>query len=218
MNATPDEGNQTVSGGGSATPSPSQTADQPLSGNLAAMEARLKATEGELKALKSGKDAAVNRVETAGKTLLEYARVLGVDEEKIKEAQRTMALDELVAQKYGAQPNQATGSGTVQTPVVEVTKIAAQYGLDANDASFIASLANETDADKVELAVARRAKEKQNQPSPTDAQRTAPAGGSGTQESTDLKAEYQKKVTKLRGNIKAVSDLQAEYRKKGLPN
>ena len=175
--ATQTEGNLVNLGGGSATPNPSGTEGQPSGDNLTPMEVRMKALEGEIKALKSGKDAAVNRVEKAGNQLLEYAKYLGVDEDKIKEAQRTMAIDELVAQKYGVQSAPVIGNNAVQTPVVEVTKIASQYGLGEEDQSFIASLGNETDADKVELAIARSAKEKKNQPSPTPAQQTAPTGG-----------------------------------------
>jgi hypothetical protein len=214
---TPNEGNQNVQGGGSATPNPSGTPDQPLSGDLATALAELKALKGEVSALKSGKDKAVNRMEQAVNPLIEAARYLGVDDEKIKEAQRNMALDELVAQKFGTQSAPLPGTVAVQTPTIEVTKLAAQYQLDENDASFIVGL-SKTDPATWELEIAKRALAKQKQPSPTPAQNTAPAGGY-TPQPENVKAltqDYIKKLGELRGKKDAIKALKAEYQAKGV--
>jgi len=100
-----------------------------------------------------------------------------------------------------------------------LSKIASQYGLDANDASFIAGLGNETDAAKVELAIARRARDKANQPSPTPAQGTAPVGGNIPQPKVgdELVGEYTKQMLAARGNKALMNSIKEEFRKKGCP-
>lgn len=213
------EGNQGNLGGGSATPNPSEIGGQPLSGDLATALAEIKALKGEVSALKSGKDKAVNRMEQAVNPLLEAAKYLGVDEEKVKEAQRNMALDKLVAREFGEQPVQTTGTSPVQASGIEVTKLASQYGLDENDASFIVEISKEIDPNKRELEIAKRALAKQRSPSLTPAQNTTPVGGHIPQPENvkELTRDYIKKLGELRGKKDAIKALKAEYEAKGVP-
>ncbi len=215
---TPLDGKQIDSGGSGATANPSEPTAQLSPADLVEMKRQVVELVAQNRGLQKGLD---KRLANDVLPLLKrVAERLGIDEAKVLQAQRDEVLDGLVAERLGTPiASQTPGTSTAVAPQIEVTKIAAMYGLDANDASFIAGLASETDPDKVELAVARRAKQKQNQPSPTAAQSTAPAGGhaSAEQDEAQLKAEYQKAIKPLRGNIDAISRLQAEYRKKGLP-
>ena len=211
------DGNQPVQGGGSATPTPSTTEGQLSAENFAALQKQVNELAAQNRGLQKGLDKRLDH--DIMPVIKQVAKRLGIDEAQVLQAQRDEVLDSLIAERLAPQSVSTPGTGAVQTAPVEVTKIASQYGLDANDASFVAGLGNETDATKVELAIARRAHDKANQPSPTAAQGTAPVGGNIPQPKVgeELVGEYTKQMLAARGNKALGEQIKAEFRKKGCP-
>lgn len=136
----PNEGNQSGNGDGNANSQSSNQASQPLEGDLAVIVAGLQkkidAQSGEINALKSGKDKAVNRVEKSNEEMLEkLGKLLNVDPQKIQEAQRQSVLDDLVAERTGrVQPVSASvGTGANTGVTVELGVIDSALELPSND-------------------------------------------------------------------------------------
>ena len=222
----PTEGNQTANGGAPANAQPSSMGGQPFEGvaelkaTLDKALAKLDAQDGEIRALKSGKDKAVDRltkdVGPMKETLEKLAKYLGVDEEKIRSAEREMIIDELYAEKFGGrQPEQpANGMAASQGKAVDAS-IVKELGLDENDPD-VAKVLRESGPDPLKLAKVAVSKAKTPAPDPSG----APAMGTPPALPTDgqeaLAAAYSKEVASLRGNVLAVSQLQAKYRQKGL--
>lgn len=118
------EGNQVSAGGADANPTPSATPDQPLDVRLAELNSnldkalkKLDAQAGEINALKSGKDKAVNRaieeIQPLKETIARLAKYLNIPEADVMKAQRDLILDDLV--------NERMGSGTLPKPSAEGT-------------------------------------------------------------------------------------------------
>jgi hypothetical protein len=217
----PDVGKQVGTGDASANSQTSQPQAQPLTADVTTLVAEIKALKGEVNALKSGKDKAVNRLEEEWKPLKELAKYLNVDEDTVREAQRNMLLDKLVAQSLSSpQPEQvATGTSTPQVARADVQTLASQYGLDPiADAPFLLSLVSEPDPSKVELMIARKARDKTSQPNPTPASSPAPMGGTPvTQKGEELVGEYKTKMLTNKGNKELLRQIKEEYRQKGCP-
>ena len=72
----PDEGNTQGNGAAATNPPASSTSGQPLSGSLSPTETRIAALEAQIKALQSGKDKGINKVQAELKPLLELAKYL----------------------------------------------------------------------------------------------------------------------------------------------
>ena len=222
----PTEGNQTTNGGAPANAQPSSGGGQPFEGvaelkaTLDKALAKLEAQDGEIRALKSGKDKAVDRltkdVGPMKETLEKLAKYLGVDEEKIRSAQREMIIDELYAEKFGGrQPEQpANGMAASQGKAADANGIAKELGLDENDPEVAAVLRE--GADPLKLAKVAIAKANKPTPSPTGAPGMVTPPAAPVDDQAALMTAYQKEVAGLRGNVLAVSQLQAKYRQKGL--
>jgi len=207
--------------------SSSMTEGQPsqneLLSQIAELTKRLEAQNGEIRALKSGKDKAVGRLEDAVSPLLEkLGKYLDVDQEKVADAQRRMLLDDLVAERYGQRQSAPATSGKVaQAPTVsvDVQGIASKYGLDPNDAAVASALAEyPTDPKELEIRLANIALGKARQTLPTAAQSPAPAvkppAPAGEEE---LRTKYVEEMLAHQGDPRAIRDVQAKYKKLGVP-
>ena len=183
-----DEGNELVPGGvETPIPAPSETPAN-LAAGLNALTAelnrRLKQAEGEIKALKSGKDAAVGRIESATKPLIEQLSkyLPNVTEGQIADAQRAMVIDQIVAERLGGRPQSTSpipGTSGEETVQIETQQLLTTYGLDPNDPAIAPVLAawyqNPQKAEDLELKIARIALGKTKQPAPPAP--PAPTGG-----------------------------------------
>ena len=176
MTDEPKEGNLPNDEGGVANSIPSGEGSQPLEANLVALSKRIEQLEHENRALQSGKDKRWNEVMPIVKKV---ATMLNVDEAKVVEAQRTMVLDDLVAERMtGTRPeDKPSGSGEPKGASIEVAAIVSALGLNAADTDVAAVIAGNADttmqiAELSKLAVSRASK-----PSPTPGQLPSPSGG-----------------------------------------
>ena len=155
MNEQPMEGNPGGGGELSATQPSSQTQGQPLEANLAETIAQLQrkidAQDGEIRALKSGKDKAVDRVvKSQEETLAKLAKYLNVDENQVREAQRQSVIDDLISERLSGnqsatpiqgrvgEQDSSAGLRTVESfSVADAIEQIEKYNLSANDADVI---------------------------------------------------------------------------------
>ena len=191
------EGNQALVGDEDANPKSSDEQGQPSESDLktliATLTKRFDAQDGEIRALKGGKDRAVARMENAVNPLLEKLKEHGVDENKIRSAQRDLVIDELYAAKYGEQqPDQAAPGRVAETAGdVEVqAKVLAKFKLDANDPAVSAVL-REHGSNSIDFAmhIGELAGKKASQPIPSGLTETPIGGGEQQHAPTDAEKE-----------------------------
>ncbi len=217
------ESGQNLQDGGTANSAHSQApGDKPTS---TFDEAKLLERIGALvkdevgKAVQSSKDRRFDKIE---KTLSDYQPVL----EKVKERlspedfatlQRDLEWEEMKRRTgllTSTSPTEQVGNqqATAAQPKSDVVK---ELGLDENDPD-VARVLRESGPDPLKLAKVAVSKAKTPAPDPSG----APAMGTPPAPPTDgqeaLAAAYSKEVASLRGNVLAVSQLQAKYRQKGL--
>ena len=217
------ESGQNLQDGGTANSAHSQApGDKPTS---TFDEAKLLERIGALvkdevgKAVQSSKDRRFDKIE---KTLSDYQPVL----EKVKERlspedfatlQRDLEWEEMKRRTgllTSTSPTEQVGNqqATAAQPKSDVVK---ELGLDENDPD-VAKVLRESGPDPLKLAKVAVSKAKTPAPDPSGAPAmgTPPAPPADGQEA--LAAAYSKEVASLRGNVLAVSQLQAKYRQKGL--
>jgi hypothetical protein len=233
MSAKPNEGNPEDAGGTNANSTPSESQSQPLEANfsevVANLQRKIDAQQGEINALKGGKDGALDRIEKNQKdTFARIAKYLDVDVEVVRKAQRELALDDLVSERLNnPQPAQPI-AGTVakQGASAELQVIDQMLDLPANDARVtdlkLKYAGNPVEYGKAALAL----RGSFNQSSPSPAEQLPPSGGSAPRKSektpAQLEADYQAEIGKIaqtmRGDqkLKAITDLKARYREAGL--
>lgn len=136
----PNEGNQQDEGDEDANSKSSESKGQPLEADFAETIAKLQRTvdaqQGEINALKSGKDKAVDRVEKSNKeTLAKFAKYLNVDDTQLQEAERQAAIDDLIAERTGKSQSKQSISGKVdgKDNTAELQVIDKEFGLPEND-------------------------------------------------------------------------------------
>lgn len=231
MSANPNEGNPVTDGDTNANSQSSSSQSQPLEANFAAEIAKLQkkidAQDGEIRALKSGKDKAVDRVvKSQEETLAKLASYLNVDESQIREAQRQSVLDDLIAERMGKSQPEPAIQGRVESSgaSVELQVIDRMLDLPAND-SRVTELKLKY-ADPVEYGKAALALQKSlNTQPPSPAEQLLPEG-SNTRKSektpAQLEADYQKEMGVIastkRGDekLRAIAATKAKYREAGL--
>lgn len=240
MDETQLEGNSGDNGGSSANSGSSQTPSQPsgakLADTIAQLQKRVNDQEGEIRALKGGKDKAVDRaIKSQEATLATLAKYLKVDPETLQEAQRQSVLDELVAERMSGSPSaqpiqgrvggpdESAGVRTVETfSAAEAIAEIETYQLSPNDPGFIDLLRKGVSRDSVRDYILER-KKPQPPTSPagvTQAPALNPARGEKTPD--QLEADYQKEAgailqTKTGDErLRAISELKAKYRGLGL--
>lgn len=121
-------------------------------------------------------------------------------------------------QKLDQVVSQLGGAGTLAGSQQKVADVFANVGLDPKDPRVAPFLVKEYQSpEAMELAAYRLHKELASTPNPTPAQ-NASLQGSAVQASNKeaLMAEYQAEVSKYRGQPIKISEIQAEYRKRGL--
>lgn len=214
MDDKPLEGNQDVAGGTEAKLSPSATASQPLSGDfaklIADLQQKIDAQNGEIRALKSGKDKAVDRVVKSNEeTLAKFAKYLNVDEEQLKKAQRESLLDDLVAERTGKSQPETPIRGKVDEKdgTVELGFIDTALELPAND-SRVTDLKIKYGSNPTEyLKQAMTLKTSLQTQPPTPAEQLLPGGG------TPPKVDVSAKIAKLQNLQKQPTQNRAEIKK-----
>lgn len=233
------EGNPAGTGGANANSTPSEPQSQPsLEDQLAALNTnlnkaltKLDAQDGEIRALKSGKDKAVDRavgeLQPLKETVAKIAKYLNISETEVLKAQRELVLEDLVNERLGSgvQP-QSTGQGSSERRgnAVELQIVDELLELPTND-SRVTQLkldyGNDTNAYKEQ---AKKLKVQLATGEPTPAEQPLPAGGSITRTKTvsQLEADYQKEAAAIlqskKGDerLRAISALKAKYRGLGL--
>lgn len=197
------EGNSENSGGANANSTPSKSESQPLGENfaetIATLQKKIDAQQGEINALKSGKDKAVDRVvKSQEETLAKLAKYLNVDETQIREAQRQSVLDDLIAERMGnkSQPEQAI-QGRVESPgaSVELQVIDRMLDLPANDSRVTELKLKYTDPVEYGKAALALQKSLNTQP-PSPAEQLLPEGRSAstTYSQDQIDADLEKYV------------------------
>lgn len=240
-NENPMEGNPATGGDGSATPASSQSQGQPLEANLAGeiakLQKKLDAQDGEIRALKGGKDAAVDRmVKAQEQTLARLAKYLNVDENQVREAQRQSVLDDLIAERLSGDPSVPTIQGRVEGAdipaglrAVEAFSAAdaiaevERYNLSLNDPSFISLLRDkQLNRDKVKDYILGKVAPQPAASPATVVQPPAQSRAVGEKSAAQLEADYQKEASAILQTrtgderIRAISQLKGKYRELGL--
>ena len=235
------EGNSGGDGGADANPPSSTASSQPSGANLAETIAQLQKKvneqEGEIRALKGGKDKAVDRaIKSQEATLAKLAKYLNVDEKTLQEAQRQSVLDELVAERTGgfssSQPIQgrvgaaddAAGLRAVDNfSVADAIAEVETYELSPNDPDFINLLRKGVNREGVRDYILER-KKPPKPASPADVtQSPVLSSARGEKTPAQLEAEYQKEAGAILQSksgderIRALAELKAKYRGLGLP-
>jgi hypothetical protein len=214
MPENPNEGNQ-PDGTQAANPAASSATGQLLPVDLKALEQRLESLESQNKALQSDKDRRIPKLEEQIKSL---AKSLGVtDPEAVAKAQRDYVLDEVVRERLA--PVSDSGK-PVQTPRVEVTAIASQFGLSLNDPQVIAALQPEMSELQATIALGKVALAKAKTPSPNPAQ--LPSTPADTTPPppvnvNELVGKYKAEMLKNRGNKSTMLAIKEKYRALGTP-
>jgi hypothetical protein len=174
MDEKPNEGNLQTGGEPNANSTSSQGQGQPLEANLAKtiadLQRKIDSQDGEIRALKSGKDKAVTRVEKSQEEMLaKLASYLGVDENKVREAQRLSVIDELVSERLGGSQTASTIQGRVEDQgvpagtrsfdVSDAISEVEKYELSPNEADFIALMRDKNlTKEKVQEYILRKVK------------------------------------------------------------
>lgn len=236
----PNERNLEDLGGANANSTPSSGQGQSLEANLPALTAQLNqvlkkldAQEGEIRALKSGKDKAVDRalgeITPLKETLARIAKHLNIGEDEVLRAQREMVLDDLVAGKITAAQSAPASGGTsaIVDNQAELNNIDDLLDLPKNDPRVVnlrLLYANDVAAYR---AQAKLLKQSFNQQTPTPAE--LPSNMQAVQQtrqptSTALQNEYEQKRDGIvksgvgyEERIRLLTDLKMEYAGKGLP-
>ena len=208
------------SGQTSGTANSAQPGDKPTS---SFDEAKLLERIGSLvettieKKLQSQKDRRFDKIE---KTLGDFQPVLEkvkdlLTPEQLEKVQRDLEWDEM-RRRTGLLPTSQTSQvGSPQAAAVESkSDIVKELGLDENDPEVAAVLREGADPLKLAKVAINMAKKPTPSPSGVPSMVTPPAPP--VDEQAALMTAYQKEVAGLRGNVLAVSQLQAKYRQKGL--
>ena len=208
------------SGQTDGTANSAQTGDKPTS---SFDEAKLLERIGSLvettieKKLQSQKDRRFDKIE---KTLGDFQPVLEkvkdlLTPEQLEKVQRDLEWDEM-RRRTGLLPTSQTSQvGNQQAAAVESkSDIAKELGLDENDPEVAAILRE--GADPLKLAKVAIGRANKPTPSPTGAPGMVTPTAPPVDDQAALAAAYQKEVAGLRGNVFAVSQVQAKYRQKGL--
>lgn len=229
-----DERNPLPGGESNANSSPSGGQGQSLP-EFEAVLRRLEAAEGEIKALKSGKDKRIPKIEgdlsQTQTTVARIAQLLNVDESKVLEAQRADVLDQIVEERLsGRQPGSAIpGRVDEQGISAEAQTIYQRAGLNPNSPEAAAIEAQGLSPVDKAIAAAKVAADKAKvpQPGPGD---SAPPQGSAVPAPPDpkdpkvLAANYQKDLAAIIQNpairmgderVKAIAALKDKYRAQG---
>jgi hypothetical protein len=225
MSDKPNEGNLAELGGAGANSTPSTTAGQPLEADLTVAIAKLQKTidaqQGEINALKSGKDKAVDRVvKSQEETFAKLAKYLNVDESQVREAQRQAVLDDLVSERLGGRQPASPIGGTVekQSAAAELQIIDELLELPAND-SRVTDLKLKYGSDITAYGrEAKKLKESFNQTPATPAEQIPPEGRAAVPAGMQqLQDDYLKELSAARGKGNRFGDaIKDKYRKKGL--
>ena len=205
---------------------------QPFEAKLAELKSafdlavkKLEAQDGEIKALKSGKDKAVDRAVQSITPLKEQveklAKHLNISEAEVLKAQRELALDEIVSERIGGgfQPKQdAQGNAPKQGSTVEFDIVDELLELPKNDPRVTQlRLENKDVVAYKEAAKAFKASLSANPPTP--AEQLPPQGSAARRDGAEeLQRRYLEEMNGARGKGYATGNaIKAKYREKGVP-
>lgn len=198
-------------------------ANKPLGTGLEALQKQVEVLTKELRGIQGDKDRAAKRTEQKVDDLnkqIERILELNSSGKSENEIRRELLLDKIL--ETGALPREVEGT-TVdgaglesQFNAIEELK---KLGLDTNDADvakLVSGRFRNPDHFRAEAATMALRKSKPNLPS--DTLSNPPAGAPVVKAGqAELMASYKKEIAGYRGNIQVISDIQAKYRKLGLP-
>jgi len=217
------EGNPQAPSAGLPNPTFEGGAGQPLTTEPSDLKKVVEDLQKQVRALQGEKDRGVRRAEQKVDDLEDkISRILqlkeaGNDESSIR---RELLLDQIL--ESGVIPAKVAG-GTAPGGTggeVNIVEVFNQLGLSTNDPEVIALAGGRfRNPDHFRAAAAELALKKARPTSPSQTVSSAPPGSpTPSQTPETLKADYEAAKSKVRrGDIEAISRLQAEYRKKGLP-
>lgn len=175
----------------------------------------------ELKGLQSRQDKDKNELQrfmeevktkvSKGLSLEEAEQAVHAD----REVARKDDLLNKIALKLGIDDSPQNLTGNKSNAVDTVAQVFNEFGVDPNhpEATALYNLKGE----ELIKGVAKLAiKTKTNVPLDSSEATSIQSGASSRNDGQSLMSEYQKKIQPLRGNVLAISQLQNEYRKKGL--
>lgn len=215
-------------GGSDANQTPSTPQGQPLQVDLAStvqqLAKDLKDAKGEISALKSGKDKAVDRAEkTMQATIEQLAGYLNVDPEQVRKAQRAQVLDALVEERMTGNPTPApagpaAGQG-VQAETFNASKAISMvegYNLAASDPEFITLLRGNPDEAKVKDYVLQKLAPPK-QPDPGNVVQSPVLNhAQGSLSAQDKETKYINDMRAARGDRNKLASIKEKARKDGV--
>lgn len=172
-----------------------------------------------------GVDKAVKTAQQVRDDLEAFAKAMDIDLSKVSEFRQKKILDELYEERYGNSGGDPGGDSQPEAQgkasSKDITALKKLYpDLDFNSGDVTQAISGATNQDAAILALSRVKLSQQDKPkaSPT----MAPQPGGGTPIASDdqeaLRTEYQEKLSAIQpGNTRAITQLQIEYRGKGLP-
>ena len=185
---------------------PPQSLEANLAKTIADLQRKLEAQDGEIRALKSGKDKAVDRLEkSTGETLAKLAQYLNVDEDQLRKAQRESVLDDLIAERLVGNQSGSTIRGRVeeqdakqgtqsgQISFAEASEELESFELSPNDPAFIELMRKRPDRNQVRDWILER-KKPQKSANPSDVVQGAALTASSKKMSSE---EVEKKSAQL---------------------
>lgn len=226
---TPIEGNPQDLGETEANRSSSEEGSQPLEAKFAELNTtlsnalkKIEAQDGEIRALKSGKDKAVTRaldeIQPMKETVAKLAQYLNIPEAEVVKAQKAMVLDDLVNERMrGGQQLERPAEGTAErkSSAVEFQIVDELLDLPANDSRVTQLKLDHGNDINAYKEAAKKLKQSLATGNPTPAEQPLPTGNGLPK--PDLMAKYESEKAKIRrGDIASLSALQSKYRKEGL--
>lgn len=228
----------TQAGGG--TPVNQQPPSQPAAGvpleeQVRTLKQELDRTKAMVGSIQSDKDKAAYRAEDLAKVtsqqVLAIAKVLNIDPEKALEAQRQSVLNQMVNERINqsnSQPVAPSGGAEVNTSSgLKLADVDNELGIQPNDPR-VTQLKIQYAEDPLRYTIeVAKLSGTINQPSPTPAENPLPERSVATTQTNKsgdaLQSEYEAKRDEIARSpqphplkLRALTDLKAEYRTKGL--
>lgn len=224
---TPIEGNTQDSGEVEANRQSSEEGSQPfeakfaeLNTTLSAALKKIEAQDGEIRALKSGKDKAVSRaldeIQPMKETVAKLAQYLNIPEAEVVKAQKAMVLDDLVNERMkggGQLERPAEGTDERKSSAVEFQIVDELLELPTNDPRVTQLKLDHGKDINAYKEAAKKLKASLKAADPTPAEQPLPQGASRRQADTAaLESELERlsKNPSAPGAMRRITEIQKE--------
>ncbi len=192
---------------------------------LLKIQNELEQTRSELRGLQGRQDKETSEVQRfMGEVKKRMANGMSLEqaEQSITAEQQAAQKDDLlfkIARKVGVlDESPSTPAGNGQPMANDVASTLQQYNLDANDPDVAEAIRGKKDAE-LRLAALEVAYKRATKPAPDVSAAPSLNGRPPARETIEsLRKDYEREVAAAgRGNIMKISQIQSDYRKKGLP-